>query len=786
MSKVSSKTKPKKKIKVGKIILLIFFFMFLIITSAVIGVSVAVVKSSPEISSNILLKLKQSSKIYDMNGKYIEDYSDSQVRSVASLNQINPTIQDAFIAIEDERFREHPGIDIKRIFGALYVDIKTRSNAQGASTITQQLVKNVFLTQEKKITRKIQEAYMSIMLERKLSKDQILEAYLNTIYLGGSSYGVEAAAMNYFGKDTMHLTLSQSAFLAGLNKNPLKYYPYNKNNYTPRSKANTDPYDPTKFGYQNQYFSDPIYRNLYIRRDVVLKKMLDLRKIDQIHYQQALAEKLVFTSTSKPVGIRYQWFIEPAIDKIAEDFSSRYGLDKNEAKQKLRVGGYSIYLTIDPKIQNAAETTINDSKNYSGIRLSSKNKKYTSDKSENATKFDQPQASAVIFDYSTGEMRAIVGGRGKHPQLSINRATSVPRQPGSSIKPLAVYGPAIDTKLATAGTIIKDSPMSTEFVNSHNGWNPHNYETKKFSGAVTIRNAIKNSINIVAIKLANELNPDPASGVVNNKFGTSIDYLQNKFHLSTIKTSGSNSDLGLSPLALGALTEGVYPYEMAAAYGVFGNNGMYSSPILYTKVVDNMDNVVLEASSEKSQSISPQSAYIMLDMMKGVVKSGTGTKASIGRIPVAGKTGTAADFTNLWFCGVTPYYSGAVWIGHDKPSVALNGLHSSNAAVIWSKIMKKAHENLAYKDFVKPGGIVTSPVCKDSGKFPNEICYKKSRVVNEIYIDGTQPIEICNYHKTNQTIPTIDPALDNTDNEDNTNTIDTTGNGVDVVPPSQP
>jgi penicillin-binding protein 1A len=305
---------------------------------------------------------------------------------------------------------------------------------------------------------------------------------------------------------------------------------------------------------------------------------------------------------------------------------------------------------------------------------------------------------------------------------------------------------------------------------------------------VTIREAIKKSINIVAIKLANTINPDPSTGPLQNTFGTSIDYLRNKFHLSTIVTSGSHTDLGLSPLALGALTQGVYPYEMAAAYGVFGDGGIYKTPILYTKVTDNMGNPVLENVSKQSQSISAQAAYIMIDLMKGVVTGGTGTQAKkyLGSMPAAGKTGTAADKTNLWFCGLTPYYSGAVWIGHDKPTVPINGLSSSTAAGIWGKIMKVANKDKVVKDFSRPPGIVTEQICIDSGKSPNEYCYKDprgSRVRSEIFVEGTQPIEICDYHKPPQIIQkpvTTDSAIGKPQNT--TAPVDKSNNNKTTVP----
>lgn len=802
MGKKSNKKKTTRKIHIGKFILISLLILILIVSAGAIGVTIAVVKSSPEISSNILNNLKQSSKIYDMNGKYIEDYSDTEIRSIVPINEIPKLLQDSFTSIEDERFRQHHGIDFKRIIGAIWVDIKTRSSAQGASTITQQLVKNVYLTNAKKVTRKIQEAYLALQLERKLSKDQILEAYLNTIYLGGSNYGVEATAENYFGKNINKLTLSQCAFLAGLNKNPLKYWPYSQKNnisveWGPKyieskdgevkkidSNINlSDQLPPGSQAKENINYTnqgeipidpktmkpiDDKYSLLYYRRNVVLKKMYELKKITTQEYEDAKSEKLVFNSKKTAASMKYQWFIEPAINQIANDFKSKYGITINEAKQRLRIGGYNIYLTIDTKIQAAAEDVIGNS----------------------SQKPKQTQKAAVIYDYTSGQMRAIVGGQGKHPRLSANRATDIPRQPGSSLKPLSIYGPSIDSKLATAGTIIMDSPMSKEFVTSHNGWNPHNYETKRFSGRVTIREAIKKSINIVAIKLGDMLGTN-----------TSIDYLQNKFHLSTIVTTGPTNDNGLSPLALGALTQGVYPYEMAAAYGVFGNNGMYTSPIMYTKLTDNTGNDILDNTTNQSQSISPQAAYIMVNMMKGVVSGGTGTRANIGKMPAAGKTGTAADNTNLWFCGLTPYYSGAVWIGNDKPNVSVKGLSSGAAASIWGKIMKVANKNLPIKDFARPAGLVTAQVCIDSGKSPTDYCSQDprgSRVRSEIFIDGTQPVELCDFHKAPQIVPppvnTTDSGIGvpstntgsgtntNIDTGANTNTTTNTDNGV---PPGQ-
>lgn len=714
MEQESNRRSSHKKVKKHKGKFKKFFLGILIvlilIASAAAGAALAIIKSAPSIDADIIGNLSQSSKIYDMNGNFIESFSDIENRNIVKLNNIPKNLQNAFISIEDQRFRIHHGIDIKRIASALWYDIRTRSKGQGASTITQQLVKNYALTQKKAWSRKIQEAYLAIQLERKLSKDQILEAYLNTIFLGNNAYGVQSAAQVYFGKDVSKLTIAEDALIAGLTQNPTKYNPYSKKNIE-NPKTYLD------------------------RQRTVLAKMRELGYINETQYNEAISEKLEFQTKKTTATMKYQWFVEPAIDEIAKDFSQKYNIDESEAKQKLRTGGYNIYLTIDTNIQDIVQSSIDDSKYYKGLRVPKGLDTYSADKKSKAV--SEPQAAAVIFDYRNGEIKAIVGGRGQHDLLSLNRATDVARQPGSSIKPLAVYGPAIDSEVATAGTVIEDSPMPQDFVNANHGWDPKNSDGA-FHGYTTIRNGIKNSVNLVAVKL------EQMVGI-----NRSVNYLEDKFHITTLK----NDDKNIAALALGGMTNGVTPYEMAAAYGVFGNGGVYSTPIMYTKVTDKNGDAILEKTSDQSKSLSPEAAYIMTDMLKGVVKGGTGTNANLGTMPAAGKTGTASDNTNAWFCGFTPYYSGSVWMGHDKPNVKVSGLYSSLAAKVWGNIMKQidADKKLEVKDFDRPSGLVTTQICMDSGKAPSELCSKDprgSRIVNEIFIDGTQPVEICDIHVT--------------------------------------
>jgi penicillin-binding protein 1A len=716
MEKDNTKKKKKKKQRnILKGILITLLIICSLTFAAGTGMVAAVIKSAPAIDTDIISNLKQSSILYDKDGNFIESLSTEENRTVVSFNEIPENLKEAVIAIEDERFQKHHGIDIKRIFGAVWHDIKTMSREQGASTITQQLIKNYALTPDKKFTRKFQEMYLATQLERKLSKDQILNAYLNTIFLGGNAYGVQSASMLYFGKDVEKLTLAESALIAGLTQNPAKFNPLSKRNVEARTNN-----------------TEPTYRD---RQEKVLNNMLKLGFITEEEHEKAFNEKLVF-QTKKPINtMKYQWFVEPAVDQVAKDLAEKFDISEKEAKQRLRTAGYNVYLTIDTNIQDAAQKVIDNDNYYKGLTVPKNLKTYAADAQSKPKA--EPQAAAVIFDYATGEMRAIVGGRGEHELQSLNRATEVPRQPGSSIKPLAVYGPAIDTQLSNPASVIEDTPYT-----SPDGWSPGNSDGQ-FLGPITIREAIKRSRNLVAVRLGMEV------GV-----NTAADYVKDKFHISTIVTSGKTNDKNIAALSLGGMTHGVYPYEMAAAYGVFGNNGMYSEPIMYTKVTDRNGTVILEKTSEQTKSLSPQAAYLMTDMMKEVVKGGagaTGTSANFGSMPAAGKTGTASDYTNAWFAGLTPYYSGAVWIGHDKPNTKVTGLKSSLAAKMWGEIMKEAHKGLTVKNFERPSNLVSAQICIDSGKAPSELCSQDvagARIRTELFAQGTQPVEICDTHLT--------------------------------------
>jgi penicillin-binding protein 1A len=709
-NKQNAKTGKKKKRKLWKIILLSIALIIFVLAGVGTGIILAYIKSAPVINvDDFSKKLAQTSYIYDKDGKYVESLHGIEDRQYVPLSKINQYTQDAFIAIEDERFKDHSGIDIKRILGALWADLKSGKPDQGASTITQQLVKNTMLTPAKKLKRKIQEAYLAMQLEKQLSKSQILEYYLNTIYLGGPAYGVQAAAEHYFNKDADKLTLAESALIAGLTQNPSTYNPY----------SNEDTPD--------------VYKN---RQLTVLNQMLKNNFITREEYEQAKNEKLVFQKKDSSSDLKYQWFVESAVDSISADLKAKYNYTQDEIYKMVYTGGLKIYTTLDPKVQDIAEKVANDPKYYPTLRK------------DIATwgkdKVIQPQIGIVINDYKTGQIRAVVGGRGKQPLMSQNRATDTTyaRQPGSAIKPIAVYGPAFDLGYSPA-SVIDDSPFNPDESALASGWpkeGPKDNDNK-YRGYVTVREAVKQSLNVVAAKLMLKIGPD-----------TSTEYIK-KFGISTLVLTGKINDAGPAK-ALGGLTKGVTPLEMSAAYGVFGNDGTYVQPILYTKVLDSDGNVILEKTSEKHKVISPQAAYMTVDVMKDVIKSGTGTavrtKGHFTSMPAAGKTGTTQLKADVYFAGLTPYYSGAIWMGHDKPTQSLP-VTSSNPAWMWGDIMRQIHEGLEVKDFKNPGGIVTAAVCMDSGQLPTELCQRDPRgprLVTDMFKEGTVPTESCTVHVT--------------------------------------
>ncbi len=668
--------KSKKKLNIIRLSLVILIFLMLAGAGSAAGYIMYSVKDMPAWDPSAL-DLNLPTIIYDKDKNevariYVEN------RELVKLEQVPDYVKDAILATEDIRFYRHKGIDIKRIGGALIADIKAGRAEQGASTITQQLVKRAFLTPEKKLERKIQEAFLALQLERKYTKDQIFEMYLNQIYYGGGAYGIQSAAQVYFGKPVQDLTLEESALLAGLPKAPSYYDPYK------------NPEAAVK------------------RRNLVLDNMARYELISATEAETAKATELKL-SGSKPAQTRnykFPYFVDYVTDIIVE----KYGEDKVYKE------GLAVYTTLDPKIQTLAEEAMADPKNFPKAKYD-----------ENGVV--QPQAAAVVLDPHTGYVKAIVGGRDHKQKRQFNRATDALRQPGSTFKPIVDYGPAIEKGDAPA-TVVEDAPLKigSKTFKNYNG---------RYTGLVTYRTAVLKSLNIPAVKVLRDTGIDKG-----------IKFAQ-KLGITTLVTSADNpghNDENLS-LALGGITYGVKPLELAGAYGAFANEGIFVEPTAITRVTDRDGNVIDEFKPEKTVAMKKTTAYLITSMLQSVVTApgGTGSGARLGSRPVAGKTGTTSDDKDAWFAGYTPELVTVVWMGHDEPK-EMSGVYGGKyPAQIWKHIMKNALKDAPIKKFPKPDGLVSATVCSQSGLLPGENCPEEHRIT-DLFAKGTVPKEVCNNH----------------------------------------
>lgn len=737
MSEVKKKQTPKKntkkKKKQGKVKRFFKHFFLTLLVLILVGIVVAggyvlaIIKSAKSLDVNMVLRLNQPSIIYDSDGKFMDDVVDKEQRYVIKLSEMPKNLQNAFVSIEDERFYSHNGIDIKRIAGAAVIDVQRiitrKQGLHGASTLTQQLLKNTILKNEVTINRKVTEIYYALQLEKYLSKDQILEAYLNTIPLGGTVYGVEAAANKYFGIKASQLNLIQCAYIAGTTQSPTYY-----NALTEASKK-----DPSR----------------YLKRTkTVLAKMLENNKISKTEYDQAIKDindgKLKFNPTVSTNRMNFEWFTRPVIDQVKKDLKAKYKYTDDEVSKMIVNGGLRIYSTMDRNLQNATQEILNDNKTYQvgndlSKNISTEDGHYT---------YPALQASATIMDYHTGEVKAMVGGRGTQPPgKSNNRAYFDLRPTGSAIKPLTVYAPAIEMKLVTPSTTMEDTKLPDDLlIRNHNvdgNGKPVQIKNqdRQYHGTVTIREALKQSLNVVAARVEDMVGMK--NGIAYGK----------KFGL----TFNKNSESAFTAVTLGQFNndpkdrDGGNSTTMAAAFGAFGNGGTYTQPILYTKVVDASGSTILEKKPETRSVISPEAAYIMYDMLKTPVESGSATSAKFGSIPVAGKTGTSSNNNDMWFAGFTPYLSGSIWLGYDKPSEIYANSSGATCGSIFGKIMAKAHENIQdkSKDIKMPSGVVKGAICIDSGKLATDLCRKDprgNRVKEDLSIGGSDVSSYCDVH----------------------------------------
>ena len=792
-----------------RVLFVVLITICVVIGCTGIGAFRGIIDNAPDVNDIDISPLGYATFLYDGDGNQLRKLTaPSSNRLPVSIDQIPVDLQHAVVAIEDERFYEHNGIDVRGILRAFVKNLSSGDLSEGASTITQQLLKNnVFTnwTQEstwlERFTRKIQEQYLAVEIEKKINdKNVILENYLNTINLGAGTYGVQAAARKYFNKDVWDLNLSECATLAGITQNPTQYNPIEH----PEANAK--------------------------RRKEVLDHMIDQNYITQEQYDQVInadvyseiqAAQVLNEETDNTV---YSYFEDELIDQVINDLMNIKGYTRTQAQNLVYSGGLSIYTTQDASIQKILDEEYADPSNYPDyvqyaldyaltvqnpdgeevnyskemLRLYFQNEDPEFDLlfdsqeegqsyvdrykehvladgstvvSERVSFAPQPQSSMSIIDQHTGYVKAIIGGRGeKTASLTLNRATDTTRQPGSTFKILSTYAPALNEKGMTLATTFEDEPYN------YPDGSPVNNASKSYGGTTTIRRAIQNSINVVAVKCLEEVTPE-----------LGLQYLDN-FGFTTL-AHGTEADKDADgtvwtdanlPMALGGLTHGVTNVELCAAYAAIANNGNYIEPIYYTKILDHNGNVLIEKNSAGRSVVKESTAWLLTSAMEDVVNQGTGTACQLDNMTVAGKTGTTDAYNDLWFVGYTPYYTCAVWSGFDnneKLPEDARDFHKN----LWKKVMTRIHEGLPDKDFDMPASVEKISICEETGLLPRAGC----PVITEYFDIGDVPTDYCDQHfyesddtmeeyttdeETFNVSPTPDPNNPNADNNNGDNT----------------
>ena len=792
-----------------RVLFVILITICVVIGCTGIGAFRGIIDNAPDVNDIDISPLGYATFLYDGDGNQLRKLTaPSSNRLPVSIDQIPVDLQHAVVAIEDERFYEHNGIDVRGILRAFVKNLSSGNLSEGASTITQQLLKNnVFTnwTQEstwlERFTRKIQEQYLAVEIEKKINnKNVILENYLNTINLGAGTYGVQAAARKYFNKDVWNLNLSECTTLAGITQNPTQYNPIEH----PEANAK--------------------------RRKEVLDHMIDQGYITQAQYDEVLNDDVYSRiqaaqiENSETENTVYSYFEDELIDQVINDLMNIKGYTRTQAQNLVYSGGLSIYTTQDASIQKILDEEYADPSNYPDyvqyaldyaltvqnpdgeevnyskemLRLYFQNEDPEFDLlfdsqeegqsyvdrykehvladgstvvAERVSFAPQPQSSMSIIDQHTGYVKAIIGGRGeKTASLTLNRATDTTRQPGSTFKILSTYAPALNEKGMTLATTFEDEPYN------YPDGSPVNNASKSYGGTTTIRRAIQNSINVVAVKCLEEVTPE-----------LGLQYLDN-FGFTTL-AHGTEADKDADgtiwtdanlPMALGGLTHGVTNIELCAAYAAIANNGNYIEPIYYTKILDHNGNVLIEKNSAGRSVIKESTAWLLTSAMEDVVNQGTGTACQLDDMTVAGKTGTTDAYNDLWFVGYTPYYTCAVWSGFDnneKLPEDARDFHKN----LWKKVMTRIHEGLPDKDFDMPASVEKISICEETGLLPRAGC----PVITEYFDIGDVPTDYCDQHfyESDDTMeeyttdegtfnvsPTPDPNADNNSNDNGDNT----------------
>ena len=782
IDKINSSNKKifnKIKLNVKIFAVIIVFTLILCAVFSGVGIVRGLTDSAPDINEENIMPDGYPSIIYDANGKKVQKLMGINAnREYKKITDIPECVQNAFVAIEDARFYKHSGVDLQGILRAVFSALSDEKVTQGASTITQQLLKNQVFGggNEKsffgKVSRKIQEQSLAIKLESTIDKKKILEYYLNTINLGQNTMGVETASKRYFGKSVSKLTVSEAAVLAGITQNPTEYNPITEQ------------------------------QNNEAKRKIILKNMLDQKYITEDEYEEALGDDVYSRiqdinkeKRTSSYGDINSYYVDAVIENVVSDLKQKLGYTETQAYNAIYREGLKIYTCQDQSLQKICDDVINNDKYYQKntksylsyqlkvkksdgetelytegdvrafindahkkrISFYFKNRKKAEKyikmfKKKNLDKHDkilsesinlikQPQASFVLMEQSTGKVRAIVGGRGeKTANRTLNRAASSKRQPGSTFKVLSTYLPALDTSGFTLANVMDDAPYKYPGTNKR----VKDWDSSGYKGLTSLRQGIVDSVNIVTVKTFQKVTPQ-----------TGFDYLLNLGFTTLVdrrETSDGQiySDIQL-PTALGGLTDGVTNVELTAAYAAIANGGTYIKPVYYTKIVDSKGNVLLQNSKSGKKVMKNTTAWLLTDAMKDVIKRGTGKKAAFKKIkmPQAGKTGTTSDNTDFWFEGYTPYYTAGIWLGYDSMFTQMSG---SASTIMWRDIMEKVHKvkKLKNKNFKKPEDIITRKICKKCGKLAvYGLCDRAldgNDIKTEYFARGTQPKESCDCH----------------------------------------
>lgn len=704
--KKKGKKKTNKKHPILRRIIKIMFILMIVLiiigAGVFAGIYFGLFGDDFKIERDDLLISKNTSVVVDSEGNIIANLAGDENRKTIGINDMPEYLPEAFISIEDERFREHQGVDIKRTAAATVNYIanklfKVGSSSFGGSTITQQLVKNLTNEKDDSPSRKIKEMSKAFQVERLISKDQILELYLNLIFLGDQAHGVEVASQYYFSKSAKDLTIAESAYLAGINHTPNSYKPFE----TYEGKENAEE------------LKTKMKEKINNRTKTVLAKMNELGYINEEEYNAAKAEVdngIAFKQGVISTGAAsYSYHTEAAIKQVRDDLMEKNGWSKELAELNIRNNGYTIYSTQVSSVQAQMEEVFRD-------------EKYIREKNGQKT-----QAGMVVIDNATGQVVGVMGGLGTEVNAAgLNRATDGKRQTGSSMKPLTSVMLGLKNNILTAATVYDDN--ATTFPGNYK---PKNYNG--FKGLITMRSAIATSQNIPQAKAMSEIGPDKA-----------VDHLIEMGFKSivTAEENPTHNDENIASMALGGLTIGASPLEMAAAYETIANDGEYIEPTFYTKVTDKDGNVVIEATQERKQIVNEQVAYVLKSLLTEPVvgSGGTATYCKISGMDVAAKTGSTNDYLDRWLCGFTEYYSAATWYGYDEPqSISYRGSPSNPAGALWIAVMKDIHTGLEGKRFEQPSGIVRATVCRETGLLAGEGCPSYS----EIFVEGTVPTETC-------------------------------------------